>query len=280
MPSKSKPSVAPALAAAPSTTTAATVGNLFARATLEGTLSAHSSSVLSGSLGPLVIAGASGMHVNAICAQEVTLMTLLVDKSSSIGAAGLEPAVRRGHATMLQAFAGAKERDSILCALWTFHHEAEVVHSYVPVEDATVLDDKNYRSGGTTHLYDTWCDGLAANVAYAQQLRDNGTPCRSIVVVVTDGCDVGSSRSAATCAKLSRDLLASEQFVLAFVGVGSGTDFRKVAKSMGIPAGSVLVETNATAAGLRSVFDLVSRSAIRASQGQIAPGPQAGFFAP
>ncbi len=218
------------------------------------------------------------MHVDDILAQEVSLITLLVDMSSSIGASGLEDAVRRGQGGMLDAFGKAREKDSILCALWTFHHQADVVHSYLPVEDAIRLDQKNYRARGTTHLYDTWCDGLAANVAYAQQLRDNGTPCRSIVVVVTDGYDVGSTRTAGNCASLSRDLLASEQFVLAFVGVGDEADFRGVAKSMGVPDGSVLVEKSATPSGLRRAFDLVSRSAIRASQGQVAPGPQAGFF--
>ena len=34
-------------------------------------------------------------------------------------------------------------------------------------------------------------------------------------VAITDGEDVGSRRTAANCATISRDLLASEQFVLA-----------------------------------------------------------------
>ncbi len=265
---------------ASSSRSSSSVADLVQRAALDGTLSAQSQTALSGSLGPLVIAGAAGMHVDDIVAQEVTLMTLLVDKSSSIAGAGLEDAVRRGHTAMLDAFASSKERDAILCALWTFHHEADVFHSYVPVGDATRLDKKNYRASGTTHLYDTWCDALTSNVAYAQQLRDNGTPCRSIVVVLTDGCDVGSSKSAATCRTLSEDLLRSEQFVLAFGGVGKDADFKSVAKAMGIPERSTLVERDATESGLRRAFDLVSRSAIRVSQGQISPGAQTGFFSP
>ncbi|MBS1153903.1 MAG: hypothetical protein H6Q89_5601 [Myxococcaceae bacterium] len=142
------------------------------------------------------------------------------------------------------------------------------------------LDAKNYQGAGATRLYDTWCDALAANVAYAQRLRDGGTPARSVVVVITDGEDVGSSRTAGNCARLSKDLLASEQFVLAFVGVGSDVDFHKVAKTMGVPDGCVLVQQNATASTLRAAFQLVSQSAIRASQGKIAPGAAAGFFIP
>ena len=142
------------------------------------------------------------------------------------------------------------------------------------------IDARNYQPGGSTALYDTWCDALAANVAYATQMRSTGTPCRSIVVVITDGADYGSKRRATECAQISKDLLASEQFVLAFVGVGSDTDFRVVAKKMGIPDGCVMVAASATPAELRRAFQMVSQSAIRASQGQIRPGANAGFFTP
>ena len=103
---------------------------------------------------------------------------------------------------------------------------------------------------------------------------------RSIVVVVTDGEDVGSKRAARSCKKLAEDLLKSEQFLLAFVGVGADVDFQQVARSMGFPDGSVLVQKDATPGGLRAAFQMVSQSAIRASQGRIAPGANAGFFAP
>jgi len=98
--------------------------------------------------------------------------------------------------------------------------------------------------------------------------------------VITDGADVGSKRRAADCERLSRDLLASEQFVLAFVGVGTEADFRAVALSMGVPDGCIEVQSAATAGGLRNVFQMVSRSAIRASQGLVKPGAGAGFFRP
>jgi hypothetical protein len=164
-------------------------------------------------------------------------------------------------------------------ALWTFNHDIVVKHSFVPVSDAERLD-KTYHGDGSTRLYDTWCDALAANVAYAQQLRDGGTPCRSVVVVITDGADYGSTRTAGQCKKISTDLIKSEQFVLAFVGVGDDTDFRKVAKSMGIPDGCVAVQKDVRPTELRKMFQMVSQSAIRASQGRIQPGASASFFTP
>lgn len=257
----------------------AEVGALISGAAADGVLSPASVGVISGHLGSVVVAGAAGKALEDIMASDVTLVTVLLDASSSIADRGLAQAVRDGHAALLEAFAKSREKDSVLLALWTFASAMDVVHSYLPVSDATRLDAKNYRPSGATALYDTWCDALAANVAYAQRLRAGGTPCKSLVVVVTDGEDVGSKRSAGDCARLSSDVLASETFTLAFVGVGPGADFHRVARAMGVPAGDVLVQKDATPTALRQVFHLVSQSALKVSQGKIAPGA-GGFFAP
>jgi hypothetical protein len=253
---------------------------LISSATAKGVITQASAQVITGNLGALVLAGAAGKDLEDISASDVTLVTLLIDQSSSIASRGLEQAVRDGQNALLDAFAGAQERDAMLVACWTFDSSMDVLHSYVPVDEATRLDATNYRAKGSTRLYDTWCDALSANVAYAQRLRDGGTPTRSVVVVVTDGEDVGSTRAAGHCARLSKDLLASELFTLAFVGVGRDVDFEQVAKAMGVPSGCVLVQKDATASGLRRAFQLVSRSAIRASQGRVQPGVAAGFFGP
>ncbi|MBI4863884.1 MAG: VWA domain-containing protein [Candidatus Riflebacteria bacterium] len=254
--------------------------NLFSNAVDQGVISPQTSSLLTGHLGQVVIAGAAGTALDSIVASDVTLITVLIDASSSIADRNLAQAVRDGHNVLVDALGQSKQSDSVLMALWKFSGDQEVLHSYVPIGGATKLSRFNYRPAGATALYDTWCDALASNVAYAQQLRDSGTPCRSIVVMITDGEDVCSRRTAQDCAKISRDLLASEQFVLAFVGVGQEADFRAVARRMGIPDGCVLVCKDASTQGLRQVFQMVSQSAIRASQGKILPGPQAGFFQP
>jgi hypothetical protein len=256
------------------------VSQLVAGAVLSGVLSPQSASLVTGHLGSIVVAGAAGKALEDLTATDVTLVTVLIDMSSSIEDRGLTDAVRAGQHSLVDAFAGAKERDAVLLSLWTFSSDADVVHSYLPVDEAVRLDSKQYRPGGSTRLYDTWCDALAANVAYAQRLRDGGTPARSVLVVVTDGEDVASKRTAAHCARLSRDVLSSELFSLAFVGVGKDVEFRQVAESMGIPPRNVLIDTDATPASLRRCFALVSQSAVRVSQGKVAPGPAVGFFGP
>jgi von Willebrand factor type A domain len=256
------------------------VAGAIAGAIASGVLSPQSATLITGNLGGVVIAGAAGKALEDIVASDVTLITVLIDKSSSIADTQLTQAVRDGQNELVKAFRGAREKDSVLMALWTFESQMDVVHSYLPADDAVLLDGTNYRPGGATSLYDTWCDALTANVAYAQRLRAGGTPCRSVVVVVTDGADCGSRRRASDCKRLSSDLLASEQFTLAFVGVGKDVDFIKVAKSMGVPDSCVLVQKDATPSALRRTFQMVSQSAIRASQGKIQPGANAGFFTP
>ncbi len=251
---------------------------LFSSAARDGLLSDQAASLLSGQLGSVVIAGAAGRALEDIQSSDVTLVTLLVDASSSIASGGLEAAVRAGQGAMLHALSASREADSILLAQWCFNHERQVLHSYVPLSEAARLDARSYRGSGGTSLYDTWCEALAANVAYAQRLRDGGTPCRSAVVVLTDGEDCGSSRSASDCATLSRALLASEQFVLGFVGVGREVNFRRVARDMGVPEAGIAVADAATPEALREVFRLVSRSAIQVSQRRVRPG--GGFFGP
>jgi hypothetical protein len=254
--------------------------DLINAACSSGVLSPQSQTMLTGHLGGVVIAGAAGTAMEDIRAADVTLITVLIDASSSIRDRGLEKAVREGQNLVLDAFAGSKEVDSILVALWLFNDQVRVSHSYVPVPDAARLDAKSYSAMGSTVLYDAWCDALASNVAYAQRLRDSGTPTRSVAVVITDGEDTGSKRTAAHCARLTKDLLASEQFVLGFVGVGDDVDFFAVARSMGLPDRSILVQKDVKKDALRRAFQLVSQSAIRASQGLIKPGAQAGFFGP
>lgn len=238
--------------------------------------------ILGGNLGSIVIAGAAGVDTETIEASEVTLVTMLIDKSSSIASRALEQAIRDGQNLLVDAFASARERDSVLMALWTFNDELTVHHAYLPVGDAQRLDAASYNAVGGTRLYDTWCDALAANVAYADRLHASGTPCRSVVVVITDGEDCGSRKSAAACAKASRAVLATEQFTLAFVGVGADVDFHAVALRMGVPKDCIAVQKDATPATLRQLFRMVSQSAIRASRGLVAPsgGGGGGFFAP
>ena len=154
--------------------------------------------------------------------------------------------MRDGQNALVDAFAGSEgEGRDPDGAVDVQRRPATCCTRYVPVDDADAARREELpRAAARTRLYDTWCDALAANVAYAQRLRDAGTPCRSVVVVITDGEDVGSQAHApATARGCRRTCSRREQFMLAFVGVGNDVDFHKVARAMGVPDGCVAVQT-------------------------------------
>jgi len=207
---------------------------------------------------------------------EVTLVTLLMDDSGSMFPM-IQEAIA-GQNEMLSALSKSKQKDSILIGQWAMNMGAPY-HSYIPVDKATVFDSQNYVPDNMTPLYDKWYEALAANVAYAQQLRASGTMVRSIAIVLTDGQDNASRKfRAPDCKRLADDLLNSEQFILAFIGVGNEADFKTIASKMGFPSGSVLL-AQATPSEMRKVFRMLSQSVIRASQTSVNHNTlQNGFF--
>ena len=78
--------------------------NLFDGAVSSGVIGADTQSLLSGSLGGLVVAGAAGKDAEDIEATDVTLITVLLDMSSSIRFSKLSQAVRDGYNELVTAF--------------------------------------------------------------------------------------------------------------------------------------------------------------------------------
>ena len=252
--------------------------NLFAEAKDDGVLGALSQQILMTNVSPTVIAGANGKAAEEIDATDITLVTAVIDNSYSIRISGLVDAVMQGQNEMLQAMRNSKQEDGLLLAQWKLGSESELVHSYVPVSEALVFNTSNYDPQSGTALYDVWMDALSSNVAYAQTLAGTGTQVTSVAILITDGQDEHSSKYLARdCRALAMDLLQSETFHLAFIGVGEKRRFCTVAEEMGFPDSSVLV-ASATASEIRRAINLASQSIIRASQGLIQPGLNGGFF--
>lgn len=255
------------------------VNNLFSEALEDGVLGTQSQQILVENINANVIAGANGKAAEEVDATDVTLVTGIFDNSGSIQFSGLTDAVREGQNNLVNTLNQSKQRDEILLAQWKLGASAELLHSYLPLSEALMFDQSNYYPNDGTALYDVWMDALASNVAYGQTLAGSGAMVTSVAVMITDGRDEHSRKySYRECAELTRDLLASESFHLAFIGVGDESKFRDVARKMGFPDGSVLV-ADATPSEVRRAINLASQSIVRASQGLIQPGANSGFFA-
>jgi len=153
------------------------------------------------------------------------------------------------------------------------------------------MDDTNYNPNKGTPLYDNAALLLATVMAKAQEFGNNGVPVRTVTLIVSDGHDEHSTKQTpASVASIVRDMLASENHIIAAMGIDDErTDFYQVfsgrsrqeveaAKQAGkleqlepAPGGMgiwphwVLTPGNSQSE-IRKAFQVFSQSAVRVSQ--------------
>ncbi len=226
------------------------------------------------------IQAALGVSVDDVKASEVTLVTLLIDDSGSIRMGSNAQIVRDGYNLVLDALNASKQKDGIL--LMCRYLNGTVLTPYMQADQAVRMDSQNYNPNGGTPLYDESVTTLAAVLAKCQDFNDNGIPCRSVTLIVTDGADASSRQGANEVKKIVRDMLKAENHIVAGMGIDDGsTDFRQVFRDMGLPDEWILTPGN-SASEIRKAFALFSQSAQRASQsaGTFSQQALGGFASP
>lgn len=218
--------------------------------------------------------GCVGAQVDDLNTDDVTLLVMILDQSSSM--ASVRQDVIDAFNEMTRALADSKAADSILLSAWTFDTDPKLLFGYTPIDSVKDLDNKTYRPSGATALYDAVMDGFTGIVAYGQELRNNGIRTRSIIVVITDGGDNSSGHTASAVKTVADDLLRQEIYTLAFVGLGNESHFSDIAQKMGFP--NVLTTAN-TPSEIRRTLNMISGSVIRTSQNQVSATSN-NFFTP
>lgn len=218
--------------------------------------------------------GCVGAQVDDLNTDDVTLLVVVIDQSSSMSP--VKNDVIDAFNQMTRALADSKAADSILMSAWTFDDQPNILFGYTPIDSVTDLTAQTYQPNGATALYDATLDGFTGIVAYGQNLRDNGIRTRSIVVVISDGGDNVSGASASAVKTVAQDLRRQEFYTLAFVGLGDEAYFTQIANNMGF--NNVLTTSN-TPGEIRRALNLISGSVIRTSQNQISTTSN-NFFTP
>jgi hypothetical protein len=240
------------------------VNDLFEAAHVEGVLSPAAYQTLTViDLGAQIRAGL-GVCVDDVQASEVVLLTMMPDDSGSIRFAGNEGAVRDGHNAVLDALKASKQRDGILAH--TRYLNGSILFPYRAIDQAEKMTKQNYQAIGGTPLYDQSIVLLGGVLAKAQEFSLNGVVARSVTLIITDGADAGSVRRPKDVAAIVRDMLRSENHIIAGMGIADGsTDFVRVFRDMGIEDRWILTPT-ASSSDIRKAFQVFSQSAVRASQ--------------
>jgi len=207
-----------------------------------------------------------GIEIDQVTASEVVLVTIMPDDSGSIRFAGNSQLVRDGHNLVLDSLLKSKQKDGILTH--TRYLNGSVLFPYCPIDQAIRMDTHNYDPNLGTPLYDQTAVVLATVLAKAQEFEDNGVPCRTVTLLITDGADEHSRiQRPGTINKLVTDMLKAERHIIAGMGISDGsTNFRRVFEEMGIPDNWILTPGN-NQSEIRRAFQVFSQSAVRASQG-------------
>jgi hypothetical protein len=258
-------------------------------------LSSVSSQVLAGGANQLVALGAAGHDITHAQAQEALHIWLLLDTSASM--LGNEAKVVEGYNEMLNDLNRDSRKNEMMLSLWEFDSTLRLVHPAVPLAQVNRLSvgrpgpgEHQYNpQGGSTRLFQSWQEVLSAAIAhhhYNEEESPFPVPTTSLCIVITDGGEnvlYGQQRQkvAGDVAKVASDLLQSERFILAFMGIDQNADpkrpqashFWAPAKEIGFPDGAIGVDQNIARAFMR-----VSSSVRQVSSGKTQPGSTSTFF--
>lgn len=253
-------------------TSQTSVSSTLTNAVSAGIISPQSQQAIATELDDIAIAGCGGVDIDDIDSEDVTLVTVIIDASSSMhDYAG--DVLKQYKEQFLDPLRGAKNADSILVSVWVFSSgvgdNVRLVHGYTPVPDCQDLTTADYSPDGMTPLRDAVMKGITGLVNYGQTLRDHGTRTKSIVIVMSDGWENASNVSRTKVTRLSEDVLRSQEFVLSLIYFGDESDGDKAAKDIGFPPHHRLT-SSLDASGIRRVFGTISASVISTSQSVVS----------
>jgi hypothetical protein len=263
--------------------TNSTANSLFKGAVQDGVLSKAALQAIDVDDIGANINAALGVSVDDVTASEVTLVSLLIDDSSSIRFVnGNTQAVRDGHNLVLDALAKTKQKDGIL-AMCSYLNRG-LLYPYASVDQAVRMSANNYDPSGGTPLYSKTVELLGTVVAKSQDFLHNGIACKTVTAIITDGNDESMrGKTASDVRMIVEDMLRAENHIIAGVGIDDGgTDFKRVFGEMGIRDEWILTPKNSPSE-IRKAFSMLSQSAQRASQASGATFSQAamgGFATP
>jgi len=234
-------------------------------------LSQEATEILVSNISTVTQQGAEGTSIDDLATDKSTLICIVLDETGSM--VDDRDMVVVAYNNMVEAMKGSKAADEMLISAFAFAEATRLIHSYLPLDLVPELTD--YHPYGKTALFDATLDAFTGVVDYEQQLRAGGNRTQVIVGVFTDGDDNYSQHIVSEVKAVSDSLIDQERYILSLVTFGLQGTAERMASEMGFPnlwnAGSSLSE-------IRRSMQQFSKSAVRASQTQIGPDSQSGFF--
>jgi hypothetical protein len=137
----------------------------------------------------------SGTNINNLGASEYTLVGFACDVSSSVSdfAGEIEGCL----ISALEGCQKSPRADNLLARVLTFNNKISEEHGFRPLMDCHLANYKGViKPSGTTALYDASINLIDSLATYGKDLTSRDYTANGIVVILTDGMDVGSTFNA------------------------------------------------------------------------------------
>lgn len=170
----------------------------------------------------------SAIEVDRLGASEYTLVTLVLDMSSSVRAYQKE--LNESITTILESCRMSSFAENLMVRLVTFNENVCEEHGFLPLSELSNETYKNVvQPRGMTALYDASINSIKATVDYGKTLYDNDFDSNAIMFIVTDGIDNASSNSISDVAKSIKEFGLNETVEsIRSVLIGVNTEYSDV----------------------------------------------------
>lgn len=218
----------------------------------------------------------SAVRPERLGATEYTLVTVVTDKTGSVGAFASQLLDMKR--AVIEACRKSPRAAYLLVRQVEFNTQVDEVHGFLELED---IDSGSYQApatGGMTALYDATMAAISATTAYGKTLSDADFGVNAIVFVITDGDDNSSTSfgprdiAREVAQSVRSEVLESLRVVL--IGINA-SPFRHQLETFAADAAidQYVDVGDATPATLAKLAQFVSRSISSQSQSLGTGGP-------
>jgi len=150
----------------------------------------------------------SAVKPEKLGATEYTLVTIVMDKSGSLG--GFENDLLEMVKKVAEACQKSPRADNILLRFVTFANRVHEEHGFIDVLTIDLKDYAAFNCNGGTALVDASYSAIEATAKYSKILLDQDYSVNSILYIITDGDDNGSVHGFNDLKKSIEDVQKSE----------------------------------------------------------------------
>ncbi len=150
----------------------------------------------------------SAVRPESLQASEYTLVTIVVDLSSSV-ASFIDP-IKAAIASVVDACKRHARAENLLLRVVRFNSDVAEVHGFKPLADIDAAGYAALTASGMTALFDAGYDAIGATEKYAQVLDAQDYDVNAAVYILTDGMDNRSSLSPKDIAGRVRNIRQDE----------------------------------------------------------------------